>query len=155
MHRCKQCVISHNPWPETCPFGFTPHTNKKMKSWKIKKMAKDKPPPIMSYLVPLERNLRHLDSSFNYIFFTQCVENNVVWSRLVKCCIQVPLFRELVRKLCVCLLCAHDSECALGTHTFSFRNLLAVTQFFALCSEVFWRKKTGKWKKKVKICATA
>jgi hypothetical protein len=37
-----------------------------LKSWKSKKMAKDKP-PTMSYLVPLEINLRHnLDSSFHF-----------------------------------------------------------------------------------------
>jgi hypothetical protein len=51
-----------------------------------------------------------------------------------------PLFRELVRKFCVCLLCGQDSECVTGTRTFSFH--LAVTQFFTLFLELRERKVT-------------
>jgi hypothetical protein len=40
------CDISHNPRPETCPFGFAPHTNKTFEILgKAKKWQKINPQP--------------------------------------------------------------------------------------------------------------
>jgi hypothetical protein len=65
------CDISHNP-QQVALLGSRPTQTKHLKSEK-QKMAEDKAPTI-SYLVPLERNLRHnLDSSFN--FFISRAEN--------------------------------------------------------------------------------
>jgi hypothetical protein len=53
---------------------------------------------------------------------------------LAKCCIQVPLFRELVRKYCICLLLTkiqNLSRVHILSHFMTF--FLAVAQIFTLC----------------------